>query len=153
MSDEIPLYSEIVPGLWQGGTDDYDTVNRASKLPIMSHRSEFNAVVTLEASTNPMGWLVKELRYGFPDGPIDAEIYEEIERIADWAFVEWKASGKTLIRCQAGLNRSGLLIALVLHRDRIPMEKIINLIREKRGEYALSNQHFVNYLLNKPKRK
>ncbi len=39
-----------------------------------------NVNTTLDAYTNPMGWLVKEYRYGFPDGPNEQwiEIKEEM---------------------------------------------------------------------------
>ena len=112
----------------------------------MSDRRFFDAVVTLDSYSAPMGWLVKEFRFGFPDAALDPEHAEEIERIADWAFVEWKAGSKVLIRCQAGLNRSGLVTGLVLLRDRMKLDEVLQVIRASRGDYALSNNHYVEYL-------
>jgi len=93
-----------------------------------------------------MGWMVKEYRFGFPDGPASDEIYSELEKIADYAYLDWKAGKKCLVRCQAGINRSGLVVALMLMRDGVSAEEAINLIRSKRSEYCLENPHFVDYL-------
>lgn len=144
---DVPLYSEIAPGLWMGGTDDYDTVDRPGKLPRLSAEKEFDAVVTLNAYASPFGWYVKELRYGFPDSSLDEDQVDEIERIADWAYLEWKKGRKVLVRCQAGMNRSGLVTALILIRDRISAAEAIKLIRKKRDIDALSNPSYVEYIL------
>jgi protein-tyrosine phosphatase len=64
------------------------------------------------------------------------------------AHADWKAGKKVLIRCQAGINRSGLVTALVLIRDGHSPEDAIKLIRDNRCEAALSNSRFEEYLLN-----
>jgi protein-tyrosine phosphatase len=149
-SNDPPLYSEILPNLWQGGTDDDDLVHKGTgRLPTYSDFKEFDVVVSLSAYSSPMGWLVKEYRFGFPDGPTSDEIYEELEKIAEYAYVDWKAGKKCLVRCQAGINRSGLVVALMLMRDGLSAEDAIALIRKKRSEYALENVHFVEYLKRK----
>ena len=145
-----PLYSEILPNLWQGGTDDDDLVHTGSgRLPTYSDFREFDVVVSLSAYSLPMGWMVKEYRFGFPDGPAGEDIYAEVERIADYAYLDWKSGKKCLIRCQAGINRSGLMVALILMRDGMSAEDAIALIRKKRSVYALDNAHFVEYLKRK----
>ena len=153
-SNDPPLYSEILPNLWQGGTDDDETIYRGQKrLPTMNDPKPFDVVVTLDSYTLPVGWLVKEYRFGFADGPADSEIYQEVERISDWAFIEWQAGNRVLIRCQAGLNRSGLVTGLILLKSGKKFEDAIHLIRSQRGEFALSNNHFYEYLQNwKPRR-
>jgi protein-tyrosine phosphatase len=50
------------------------------------------------------------------------------------------------VRCQAGINRSGLVVALMLMRDGLSAEDAITLIRSKRSQYALDNAYFVDYL-------
>lgn len=145
--DEDDLYHEIAPGLWQGGTDDERTIYRGTKrLPALNDPRIFDSVVSLCAYSLPMGWLVKELRYAFPDGPVDEKVYSEVETVADWAYGEWKAGKRVLIRCQAGINRSSLVTALVLMRDGFSAKAAIDLIRQNRNQYALSNKHFVKYL-------
>ena len=113
-----------------------------------SHQSKFEAVVTLDAYAKPFGWYVKEYRFCFPDSELNLEHVDESERIADWAFIEWKAGLNTLIRCQAGLNRSSLITGLILLRERMKVEEAIKTIRKHRGEFALSNESYFNYLKN-----
>ncbi len=147
-NEDAQLYSEILPALWQGGTEDDDSIYHGQKrLPTISDPRPFDAVVSLCAYTQPVGWLTKEFRYAFADGPVEPDVYEEVERIADWAYLEWKSGSRVLIRCQAGLNRSGLVTGLVLLRDNLPIDEILKLIRSKRGPYALSNNHFMDYLV------
>ena len=145
--DGPPLISQILPTLWQGGTDDEFTTYRGNKrLPAIGDPRPFDSVVSLCAYTLPVGWLVKELRYAFADGVIDSAQYEEIEQVADWAYAEFKAGKKLLIRCQAGFNRSSLVTSLVLMRDGRSADEVIALIRKKRSEYCLGNEQFVKYI-------
>jgi len=54
---------------------------------------------------------------------------------------------KVLIHCLRGENRSAAVCAAFLIRERgMPCEEAIGLIREKRGENALSNESFVDEL-------
>ena len=47
-SNDPPLYTEILPNLWQGGTDDHETIYRGQKrLPTMNVPKLFDVVVTL----------------------------------------------------------------------------------------------------------
>jgi protein-tyrosine phosphatase len=115
-------------------------------LPIHGDYKEFDVVVSLSAYSLPMGWMVKEYRFGFTDGPTSDEIYSELEKIADYAYLDWKAGKKCLVRCQAGMNRSGLVVALLLMRDGMSADDAITLIRKKRSEWALSNECFTRYL-------
>ena len=48
------------------------------------------------------------------------------------------------------MNRSGLVVALLLMRDGMSADDAITLIRKKRAEYALDNAHFVDYLRKHP---
>lgn len=142
------LCSEILPGLWQGGTDDFDTVEYPKKQPFWGASNRWNSVATLYAPAQPMGWGVSERRFGFPDSPLEMEMEPEILSIANWLYAEWKSGKHVLARCQAGWNRSGLVIALVLIRDGLSPFEAIQLIREKRGPNALCNQDFVQYLMS-----
>jgi hypothetical protein len=141
------LHSEIVPGLFQGGTDDGAWVDNGAELDRGHSPCEFDAVVTLFAWAQPFGWGVEELRYGFMDShPRDTDMTRVVEA-ARWAHQRWKGGRRVLIRCQAGLNRSGLLMALVLMLDGHDASDAIRLIRQRRGELALFNTHFVDWLL------
>ncbi len=148
--DDVPLHSKILNELYQGGTEDEATTYRGDKrLPTVGDPRPFDSVVSLCAYTLPVGWLVKEMRFAFPDGPLEPWTIKEIEAVADWVHTQWKAGDRVLIRCQAGMNRSSLVTALVLMREGMRSDEAIALIREKRSEYCLSNNHFVEYLHNR----
>lgn len=53
---------------------------------------------------------------------------------------------RCLSRCQAGANRSGLVLGRVLMIEGYTATEAINLIRSKRGPQALFNQDFVKKL-------
>ena len=145
--DDVPLHSKILDELYQGGTDDEATVYRGNKrLPTVGDPRPFDSVVSLCAYTLPVGWLVKEMRFAFPDGPLEPWTIKEIEAIAEWVYAQWKAGDRVLIRCQAGMNRSSLVTALVLLKDGLSADEAIALIRKQRSEYCLSNRHFIEYL-------
>lgn len=62
--------------------------------------------------------------------------------------VESLAHGKTLVHCQAGLNRSGLISAIVLIKLGRTPEQAIALLREKRHAVVLCNTTFETWLLD-----
>lgn len=141
------LYSEILPGLFMGGTADDDTVDYAVAAPGLEYDAPFDAVVTLYAWANPFSWGVEELRYGFGDADMSYVNINRVIRIAQWAVDRWSDGERVLIRCQAGLNRSGLVTALALMIAGYEADEAIELIREKRSRQALFNQDFVQWLI------
>ena len=143
------LYSEILPGLWQGGTHDDDgRVSRAvaheHSRPISPH--EFDLVATFYQDSNAADWHVLEMRYPFWDGEMDDANMEYLIGIARFLHSEWKRGKRVLTRCQAGWNRSGLVTALVLLIEGYSAEAAINLIRVKRSKHALCNPRFEAFL-------
>ena len=62
------------------------------------------------------------------------------------AHEDWKQGQRVLIRCQAGMNRSRLIMALVLIREGYTADEAINLIRTKRSKHALFNGRFEKWL-------
>jgi protein-tyrosine phosphatase len=56
------------------------------------------------------------------------------------------AGDRVLVRCQAGLNRSGLVTALILMSTGLDAETAIEQIRKNRAELALFNHDYVNWL-------
>ena len=141
-----PLWSEVVEGLWQGGTGDHDIMQQP-KFPVIT-RKTFDTVITLYQFANPVDWHVKELRYGVWDGSAQDIDLKELFDLVKMAHTDWVNGKKVLIRCQAGWNRSGLVTALVLMRDGMEAHEAIDLIREKRSPRALCNKNFVEFLLN-----
>ena len=144
------LYSEILPRLWIGGTDDWDVIDIPKTLPGLNDPRRFDAVATLYAHAHPMGWGVHEQRYGFPDAELDMTAVQRVNDLADWLYARWSSGETVLARCQAGLNRSGIVIALVLIRAGWAPENAVQLLRKQRSPHALSNPDFHDYLLACP---
>ena len=141
------LWSEVLPGLWQGGTDDQDWIDSGRKRGQIT-RFDFDAVYTFFGAANPADYGVHETRFAFYDGNMqDFDVETDLLPIVEKAHGDWKAGKKVLIRCQAGLNRSGLVMALVLMRDGHSASDAIELIRSRRGDIALCNRTFEQWLL------
>jgi protein-tyrosine phosphatase len=93
-----------------------------------------------------MSWHVHENRFGFADGPLDEKTFAKVDELASWLHSEWKLGRTSLARCQAGLNRSGILVARILMKDGYSSDEAIDLIRKKRSPHALFNPDFVRKL-------
>jgi protein-tyrosine phosphatase len=146
---DFPLWSEILPGLFLGGTDDDDTIEDASNIHTSRTitKDHFDTVVTLYAWANPVDWFVQELRYGFYDSGLEGNAdYDSLHEAAEFAHKSWKSGKRVLIRCQAGINRSSLTMGLVLMLDGYPAAAAIELMRSKRSNAVLLNDDFVDYL-------
>jgi hypothetical protein len=154
------LWTEIRPGLFMGGTRDTDVVMRARKQTIveldrggrrrdvvdaMITPEDFDAVVTLYAWSQPVDWNVEELRWSIYDGPQGVDPDTLAETVA-WAYRRWKKGKRVLIRCQAGLNRSGLITGLVLVADGTDPDDAIAEIKRKRSPEALYNESFARII-------
>lgn len=138
---------EVLPGLFMGGTHDDTTVADPMQLVGLGGPREYDAVVTLYAWAQPVAWEIEELRYGFGDGALDGADLQRVLRAARWAHERWQSGDRVLIRCQAGLNRSGLVTALVLvQAGWDPAEAILHL-RTRRSPHVLFNDHFVRWLV------
>jgi protein-tyrosine phosphatase len=142
------LWNEIVPGLWMGGTDKYDRHGRTeeAKIPTKKH---FDVIYTFFNRARGAVKGIREIRYGFEDGPMnDFSPENELAEIVAMAHRDWKTGKRVYIRCQGGLNRSGLVTALVLIRDGWEPQAAIDRLRSRRGEIVLCNQEFVDWLTN-----
>lgn len=146
------MWSEILPGLWQGGTDDWDVMGMRL-LPKYDRKAnitkeDFDTVVTLYADAKPVDWHVRELRFGMWDSNLSDVNFEDLFDLVQLAHSDWMRGKRVLVRCQAGWNRSGLIMALVLIREGYTPAEAIRLIRENRSPNALCNPDFVNFLLD-----
>lgn len=141
------LYSMIAPNLFQGGTDDFDVIHLAQNNNRPRTDLPFDSIVTMYAWARPADWKVQEFRYGVPDASITDIDLDRLRQAVDFGYDRWKQGDRVLIRCQAGLNRSGLVLALILIKDGLKPAEAIALIRSNRGEDALFNHDFCNWLL------
>ena len=141
------LHSMIVPNLFQGGTDDLDVIHLAQTNTRPRVDLPFDAIVTMYAWARPADWNIQEFRYGVPDASISDIDLNRLRQAVEFGYDRWKAGDRVLVRCQAGLNRSGLVLALILIKDGLAPQEAINRIRENRGSDALFNADFHNWLL------
>lgn len=140
------LYSEILPNLFISGTLDEDVVQRGKSIYSLAQPAPFDSVVCLYGHANPIGYYVREQRFGIADAELDEESKPEIRQLADWLHSEWKLGKRVAGKCQAGWNRSSLVVALVLLKEGYSAHDAINLIRDRRSPNALCNRNFVSFI-------
>lgn len=140
---------EILPGLFQGGTEDHHVLGEPAPEGHYAGPVDFDVVVTLYGDAMPAPWGVEELRFGFPDSALRGRDVDRIVRIARSAHERWVAGDRVLVRCQAGVNRSGLVTALVLMLAGFEAADAIDLIRARRGRICLANRDFERWLLER----
>lgn len=134
---DVPYISHIEGNLWTGGCstglvlpDDFEHV--VSLYPWEQYE------VGHRLKSYSLQWLY------------DSEELPDRRRL--WAIARFSSAcvedGPTLVHCQAGLNRSGLIGALVLMlRGRRP-QAAIDFLREQRSPAVLCNQAFEAWLLS-----
>lgn len=129
----VPLISEVLPGLWQGGCRD------GVSLP-----EDFDLVISLykweEYKIGPNTERLTVTAYDSADVP-------DVAHLAKLAHQAWGEGKKVLVHCQAGLNRSGLVAAQVLMLNGYEPAEAINFLREKRSPLVLCNTAFETWLL------
>lgn len=145
----IPYHHErwtpIARGLHQGGHDYLPDGEHRVRPAIVGH--EFHYVVSLyrRAGYGPADG-VEHHELLIPDGPLTADSVRRLSELANHAANQIADGYKVLVRCQAGYNRSGLVVALTLRNLGYTTDEAIDLIQARRGPLALHNQHFLNYL-------
>jgi protein-tyrosine phosphatase len=146
-SKPISLYSEILSNLFMGGTDDEDVIHIPARVYSRREDLPFDSMVTMYAWARPADWNVQEFRYGVPDASIKDIDLNRLRQAVEFGYDRWKQGDRVLVRCQAGLNRSGLVMALILIKDGFTPYQAIDLIRQRRTDIALFNENFANWLL------
>lgn len=129
---DVPLVTHVAGNLYQGG------VVPGVRLP-----DEFRTVFRLCGGRYGLGPDTVEHKVLLNDSR--SQSMEHIEQFAA-EVVEALDGGPTLVHCQAGLNRSGLITAraLMLWRGYSAAEAI-NVVR-RRSPVCLCNQTFTNWL-------
>lgn len=130
----VPLISHIEGNLWTGGC------RNGVALP-----DDFAYVVSLYP------W--ERYNLGYATGRVEVRMYDaadqamgQVDDIAQ-SVVKFVEQGKTLVHCQAGLNRSGLIAARALMLMGRTAAEAIALLREKRCDMVLCNEAFERWLL------
>lgn len=131
---DVPYISEIAPNLWQGGCTNglvlpENIKHIVSLYPWESYTVRHQvitstAVMMLDATDQDMAL---------------------IRPLAAWVNA-CRKTGPVLAHCQAGLNRSSLVVASALMLDGMAPGEAIRLIREKRSPACLCNPVFETWL-------
>jgi hypothetical protein len=133
----VEPYTEVIPGLFQASA----AYSPAEMLSMFDLLIDVGGRDRWDGDPDP--------RYSFhplDDVPFiaDAEMIHQVgERIA--ALV--RAGKHVAVNCLSGVNRSGLLVGRALVEFGYTPEEAIEAVRRARGPMALSNQHFVRFLL------
>lgn len=129
----VPQRAEIVPGLWLGALPDYSPPDVKYVLSLVGSSAEPRSGQRLIVT-------------GFADSlalPEEQYLYG----LADLGITLWK-DGPILVHCLAGLNRSGLIVGLMLVRSgTCTAQEAVDLMRAKRSSAVLHNPTFRNWLL------
>jgi protein-tyrosine phosphatase len=136
MSFDVPFISQIQDNLWQGGCEN------GLELPHF-----FKYVVSLYP------WKQYAVKHEI-DGYLTVRMFDsldqqmaEVEAIAAIVNI-WRKQGPVLVHCQAGLNRSGLVVCAALMQDGMTAQEAIALLRAQRSPASLCNPAFEEYLRN-----
>ena len=142
------LYSEIAPNLFMGGTADEDVIHHAVAYNKARTDLPFDAIITMYAWANPADWRVQEFRYGIYDSIIKDIDLDRLKQAVEFGYNRWLSGDRVLVRCQAGLNRSGLVTALIMMSTGLDAETAIEQIRKNRADVALFNSNYVEWLMS-----
>lgn len=133
---DVPFVSEILPDLWLGGCED--------GLVLPTFVEHLVSLYPWEQYT-VRHELASSLQVRMYDSVDQA--FHQVDGIAAWVN-ECRATGPTLVHCQAGLNRSSLVVGRALVLDGMDPVEAIALLREKRSPVCLSNPSFERWLLS-----
>jgi len=131
---DVPIISQIEGNLWQGGCED--------GLVLPSFVKHLVSLYPWEKYT-----IEHELTSSLEVAMYDSEdqAFDQVDAIAEWVR-GCLADGPTLVNCQAGLNRSGLIAARVLVLNGMNAAEAIETIRTKRSKACLCNPSFETWL-------
>lgn len=135
---DVPYISEIVPGFWQGGCEDGLILPRHIQHVVSLYPwEEYDVVHDLDS------FKAFTMYDSIEEDPFGA-VY-----VADYVNMR-RVEGCTLVHCQAGLNRSGLVAALALIRgpEQMTGAQAIHWLRAKRSPAVLCNPAFEEFVLD-----
>ena len=132
---DVPLVSHVEGNLYQGGC------LHGVRLP-----DGFKHVVSVYP------WE----QYALPEGcdRIEAFMHDSLDQNPSDAIglaeevINLLDDGPTLVHCQAGCNRSGLVAALVLIKLGHSPQEAVDLLRKSRSPLVLSNETFERFVLD-----
>ncbi len=131
----IPVLSQIDGNLWMGGN-----YYQGLKLPKQfQHSVTVDSMETYRIFHNAKSRMIYDLQ------DFDGQDMSMITSLAHWVN-SCAADDQTLVNCQAGLNRSGVIVARALMLRGMTADEAISLLREKRSVAVLCNPAFEKWL-------
>lgn len=131
---DVPFISQIEGNLWQGGCEN------GLQLPhFFKHLVSLYPWEAYRVNHDMDSMLVVKMYDSLEQS------FEEVEAIAQWINVA-KKSGPILVHCQAGLNRSSLVVARSLMLEGKTADEAIAMLRDNRSPACLCNPVFESYL-------
>lgn len=143
-------YHEILPNLFMGGhlwKEGFG--NRDGRHSTVSSDMSWDYVVSSYISDAEESWPRCDTRlliFNDTESGLNEDTWERIRSAVDEVVSRWQKGQKVLVRCQAGFNRSGLVMSLVLMRLGFTAEGAINAVRKLRGKDVLINSVFESYV-------
>lgn len=132
---DVPLISHITGNLYQGGVGPgLDLPEGITHLVSLYPWEHYNPSSSLRSSLTVL--MYDSLNQGF----------SQVAPLAQWVNSCAK-DGPTLVHCQAGLNRSALVVARALMFQGLSAPEAISLLRSTRDEAVLCNSSFEEWLL------
>lgn len=139
-------WNEITHNLWMGGM-----YYGPHMQPAWVEEGDFDLVISMAGNEIPIPASIDHAAYYIDDGklgPVESGFVYGATALAVSAVMSGR---KTLVRCAAGLNRSGLVVALALlqlppFRGACCPNHAVALIQNKRSEHALHNPYFLEYI-------
>ena len=135
---DVPFVSHVEGNLYQGGCENGLVLPSFIKHVVSLYKWE---AYTIPESDDPPV-VVTVTMYDDSAGPDYENILELATTVHDFCEV-----GPTLVHCQAGLNRSGLVAGAALVLGGYTPEEAIRLLRDNRSPAVLCNKTFEAFLL------
>lgn len=132
---DVPFISHIEGNLWVGGCET----------GLILPKNILHVVSLYPWERYKIGHKIASESYHYF---YDADVPDagQIRAVADYVRTFCLSDAPTLLHCQAGLNRSNLIAAVVLIDAGRTAEEAIALLREKRSPAVLCNRKFSRWL-------
>lgn len=130
----IPQRVEVLPGLWLGSMPE-------------KIGADLKSVLSLAGATGQRASRDQQIVVTFfEDGALPDVDY--LNALADLGLAMWK-KGPLLVHCQAGLNRSAMIVVLMLVRSgKMTAGDAVAMLRAKRSTSVLFNVNFLSHVLS-----
>ncbi|KQP62903.1 hypothetical protein ASF47_17985 [Nocardioides sp. Leaf285] len=128
-------------GLWLGGHDCQPGGGDAKP------RDRFDVVISLftrEGHEPAPG--VEHHTHTMVDGPLDPADHARLDTLAETTRQRVEQGQDVMVRCQAGMNRSGLVAGMAMIKMGWRTDDVLARMRAARGPWVLFNTAFVDHL-------